>query len=396
MAIPFRYNALSLAARPTSTISSIALIALVIATFAYLQAVTDSAFNTMAGTGDDKTLIVLAQSANSETVSGLTRDQLNKLGTVPDVVRDGAGPLVSEELVAISSARTREAAKSNGKDDVKVNTAVRGVEFEPARKVRHDRVRLLEGRVFQPGTYEVIVGSAAQRLYDRFNVGDEVQLGTRGMRSFKIVGVFTTGGTAADSEIWGYGETLRDVYSRNGYSSARMLVTGDEAARKAIAYIEGPSVALTAKTERQYFEDLNTNQSMQQTLSIAMILIMGIAAAFAVANTMYAAVAGRTREIGMLRAIGFGPVNILNAFVLEGILLALGGGLLGALISLCFNGMQRSILPQTFTTVSYTLEVTPKIVLVSLAVSVAIGLVGSIMPAWRAAKLGVTTALREA
>lgn len=390
MALPFRYNVLSLAARPTSTLSSIGLIAIVIATFAYLQAVTDSAFNTMAATGDPNTIIVLSQSAETETVSGLGKDELNKLDLTPKVVRDGETPVLSPEVVAITSGFTREDT------NIAVNAAVRGVEFDAANRVRGGRVRMVEGVPFTAGPYEAIVGVGVRRMFRDHEIGDEIQLGTRGMRNFKIVGIFTTDGTAADSEIWAYVETVRDVYGRNGYSSARMLVNSEQDGRAAITYISGPEVQLTAKTEREYFTALNTNQTTTQVLSVAMIIIMGTAAAFAVANTMYAAVAGRVREIGMLRAIGFARISILTAFVLEGLLLALAGGVAGAALSLLCNGMQRNMLPTSFTTVSYTLTITPKILVTSLAVAVAIGLVGAIMPAWRAARLRVTTALREA
>jgi len=390
MALPVRYNVLSLLARPTSTISSILLVAVVIGAFAYLQAITDSAFSTMAGTGDPNTIIILNQGAESETVSGIGNEALAKLAMVPAVVRANGEPIVSPELVAISSAFTRDGG------DVAVNAAVRGVRFDAANRVRHGRVQLLEGRVFQEGTYEVIVGEAAWKLYVGHNIGDVVQLGTRGLRKFKIVGVFSTGGSAADSELWGYSETLRDVYGRTGFSSARMLVANQQDARSAVDFIKGPAVELTARTERDYFSNLNTNQNATQVLSVAMIIIMGIAAGFAVANTMYASVAGRTREIGMLRSIGFGRTSVLAAFVLEGLMIATLGGMLGCALSLFCDGMQRNILPVTFTTVSYTLSITPKIVGTSLVVAIAIGLIGSVMPAWRAARMNVTTALREA
>lgn len=389
MALPFRYNVLSLFARPTSTASSIALIAVVIAAFAYLQAVTDSAFSTMSATGDPTTIIVLNPSAESETVSGLGKDQINKLESAPDAVRRGDRPIISPEMVAISSAYTHESS------DMKLNAAVRGVEWESACAVRHDRVRLVRGRPFQPGVEEVVVGEEANRLYVNYEIGDTIQMGTRALQSFTIVGVFTTDGTAADSEIWGDVETLRDVYGRVGYSSARMLAADEAGAARLIEHIKGPQVELEGKTERAYFRDLNTNQNATQVLSVAMIVIMGIAAAFAVANTMYAAVAGRTREIGMLRAIGFARVNILTAFVLEGMVLSILGGATGCVLSLVFHGMRKSILPVTFTTVSYQLQITPKIIGTSLAVAAAIGLIGSLFPSWRAAKMKVTDALRE-
>ncbi|NOT00973.1 MAG: ABC transporter permease [Phycisphaerales bacterium] len=396
LALPIRYNLLSMMSRPTSTLSSVALIGVIIGAFAYLQAVTDSAFNTMVATGDPHTLVVLNRAALTETVSGLGKDEINKLQLTPGVIGGGegggvgSGPVVSSEMVAISSAFTLEDA------EVAVNTAVRGVDFESACRVRHGKVTILPGgRTFQPGMYEVIVGQAAHRLYRGHDVGDEIQLGTRGLRSFKVVGVFSAGGTAADSEIWGYAETLRDVYGRLGYSSVRLVVADETGARQAIDYIQGPSVNLTATTEREYFRELNTNQMATQYLSLAMIVIMGIAAAFAVANTMYAAVAGRTREIGMLKAVGFARASIMAAFLVEGLMVAALGGVLGCVLSLVCHGAQRNILPTTFTTVSYSLAITPKILGTSLAVAVAIGLAGSIMPAWRAARMNVVSALRE-
>jgi putative ABC transport system permease protein len=209
------------------------------------------------------------------------------------------------------------------------------------------------------------------------------------------VGIFTTGGTAADSEIWAYVETVRDVYGRTSYSSARMIAPDQQAVRQAIEFVTGPEVALTARSEREYFSELQANQSTTQMLSVVMIVVMGIAAAFAVANTMYAAVAGRVREIGMLRAVGFARISILTAFVVEGLLLAGVGGALGALLSFAWNGAQRNLLPATFTTVSYSLQITPKIIVTSLVVAVVIGLAGSIAPALRAARMSVTSALRE-
>lgn len=389
MALPFRYNVLSLLARPTNTIASIGLVAIVIAAFAYLQAVTDSAFNTMTATGDPKTVIVLSQAADTETVSILSRDQLAGLDAAPSAVRDGSSALISPEIVTISSASTRDSG------DVKINTCVRGVDWDKACKAREDRVRLVAGRTFQSGLPEVVVGETAAKQYVGCNIGDTIQLGTRDLRDFTIVGVFSTGGTAADSEIWSYVETLRDIYGRDVYSSARMRVEDDAAARDLIAFAEGPQMRLKAKTERDYFTTISTQQIATQVLSVAMIIIMGVAAAFAVANTMYSAVAGRTREIGMLRAIGFARVSILMAFVLEGLLLAVVGGAIGCALSLACNGMQKNMLPQTFTMVSYTLAITPRITIICLIVAATIGLFGSFLPAWRAALLRTTDALRE-
>jgi ABC-type lipoprotein release transport system permease subunit len=365
-------------------------VTLIIAAFSYLQAVTDSALNTMSATGDPLTIMVLSQAAESETVSGMSREESAKLELTPGAVHGQHGALLSPEMVAISSARTDEGS------DMRVNTAVRGVDFDAAGRVRHGRVRILEGRPPRPGVHEVIVGEAASRLYLDHHIGDRVPIGTRGIREFEVVGIFTTGGTAADSEIWGDVEVLRDVYGRERYSSVRLLAESESAAREAIDYVTGPSVGLKALTERTYFSALNTDMRVTQILSLAMIIIMGVAAAFAVANTMYSAVAGRATEIGMLRAIGFGRTSILLGFVVEGLALCLAGGLLGIALSFVCHGWQRNMLPQTFTTVSYSLAITPKIMFVSLAVALAIGLLGTIMPAWKAARLTVIGTLREA
>lgn len=390
MALPVRYNVLSLLARPTSTLSSIALIGLVIAVFCYLQAVTESAFTAMTKAGDPRTVIALAESADTESVSAMPRDSVDKLAQAPGAVADEKGPIVSAEIVAIASAFT------DASETVALNTAVRGVDFERANRVRHGAIKIIEGRPFQEGLFEVIVGEQAARLFRGYRVGGEVQLGTRGMRPFKIVGIFSTGGSAADSEILGYVETLRDVYNRSGYSSARLLAADEQSAKAIAEFVSGPSVGMTGKSEREYFSKVSTNQQATQALSAIMIVLMGIAAAFAVANTMYAAVAGRTREIGMLRAVGFPGVSVLTAFVIEGVLLAAAGGALGCALSLVVNGMQRNVLPNTFTTMSYSLQITWKIVAVSMAVALGIGLCGSIMPAARAARLQVIQALREA
>lgn len=390
MGLPTRYNVMSLFARPVGTISSILLIAIVIAVFSYLQAVTDSAFSVMSSTGEPLTVLVISQSADSEAVSGFGKDQYNKLELAPKVATDSDGALMSAELVAISSAASFE------NPEVKVNACVRGVNFARANAVRDGRVKLIKGRVFNPGTYEVIVGESAAGTWVGHQLGDEVEIGNRGVRKFKVVGIFSTGGTAADSEIWGYVETMRDVYGRNGYSSARLRATSQTGAAEMIQYIEGPSVELTALTERDYFADMSRGQQATQVFSLAMIVILGIASAFAVANTMYAAVASRSREIGMLRAMGFSSGSVLVSFMMEGIFVSLAGGILGCLLSLFANGLRENILPGAFTTVSYQLTITPKVIGVSLAVALIIGFVGSIIPASRAARMPVTIALREA
>lgn len=390
-ALPTRYNILSMFARPIGTISSVLLIAIVIAVFCHLQAITDSAFNVMASTGDPLTVLVLSKSADSETVSYMGKDEVNKLELAPNAVNDEKGPIISAEVVAISSA------SSQREPDVKVNAAVRGVDFDLANKVRDNRVKIVEGRVFKPGTYEVIVGESAAKSYLNHQIGDDVELGNRGIRKFRIVGIFSTGGTAADSEIWGYAETLRDVANRTGYSSVRLRAKSSAGVTEMTQYIEGPAVELTAMSEREYFSDMRRNQDATKVFSVAMIIILGIASAFAVANTMYAAVAGRTREIGMLRAIGFSPTSVLTSFMLEGLALSLFGGVAGCVLGFALsNGLRENMLPGAFTTVSYQLAITPKIVGVSLAVAISIGFVGSILPALRAARMPVTRALREA
>lgn len=389
MAIPFRYNVLSLGSRPTNTISSCLLTGVVIAVFAYLQAVTDSAFNAMSATGDPLTIIVINASAETESVSTMSKDIINKLELTPGVVKGERGVLISPELVGISSAYTHESG------DVMINACVRGVDWEKANQVRVGRLRILEGRVFTPGRDEVIVGESAARTFREHRVGDKVALGVAGLREFEVVGIFSTGGTSADSEIWGYVETLRDVYNVAGYSSARLRALDGESARRAIEYIEGPSLQQGADTERGYYSSMYTGQTATQVMTFAMLIILGTAAAFAIANTMYAAIAGRTREIGMLRAIGFTRANILLGFVLEGLLISLIGGVIGVVLSLYSNGMEKSILPSSFTTVSYQLSISWRIMLTSVAAALTIGFFGAVFPAWRAASLKTVVALRE-
>jgi putative ABC transport system permease protein len=371
-------------------VASITLVTVVIATFSYLQAVTESAIRTMVGTGDPNTVIVLNRMAETETMSGVRKDSVDKLQLVPGVIRGENGPVISQEMVEISSAYTLESP------DVSVNAAVRGVDFEMANLVRHDRVKIIEGRTFEPGRAEVIVGESVRQVYKDHDIGDRIQLGNRGLREFEIVGIFSTDGTSADSEIWGYVESLRDVYNRNAYSSVRLNVANALAGQEAVAYITGPGVELTAMTEEAYFKRINTGQAATRILSVAMIVILGIASIFAMANTMYSAVAGRSAEIGMLRAIGFGRITILTCFVLEGIFIAGMGGVVGCALANICNGWRESILPTTFTTVTYTIQVTPLIMAVSMAISIAIGFLGSLMPAWHASRMNVVGALRDA
>ncbi|HEY3242887.1 MAG TPA: FtsX-like permease family protein [Phycisphaerae bacterium] len=370
--------------------ASIALIAVVIGVFAYLQAVVESAVRVLARSADPNAIVILSPGALSETVSNLQKDQINRLETIPQLVRDADGPIISNEIVALSSAVPREGG------DVTVNAAVRGVDLARANRVRHGRVHIMPGgRAFRPGASEIIVGAAVHHLHRNHDPGDEVVLGTRASTAFRIVGVFDTGGTAADSEIWGDVERFRETYGRTGYSAARVLVPDGNAAWQAIQMAQGPSVGLSAQTESDYFRRLGTNQRPTFVLSIAIVIILGIAAALAVANTMYASVAARTGEIAMLRTMGFVRSSILAAFVLEGLALAALGGALGVLLSCLWYGTQQKMVSGMLTVVSYRLAITAPIAATCLAVGAGIGLAGTLLPAWRASRVDVVTALRE-
>ncbi|SBV37871.1 conserved membrane hypothetical protein [uncultured Stenotrophomonas sp.] len=341
---------------------------------------------TLNSTGDDTTAIVLRGGSQAETNSVITRDQVPLLGTLPGVAHDPQGrALLSPELSQVVNL----VSKSDGTD---VNAQFRGV--GDMAWVVHDKVRITQGRAFKPGLREIVVGEGARTQFRDMEVGKTLTLGNQ---TWAVVGVFASG-DAHDSELWTDAQTLATTYQRGAWQSISVRTEGTpgfERFKEAVA--ADPRLKLDVETTRDYYRKqgggLNTLISI---LGKVIGTIMAIGAVFGALNTMYAAVATRAREIATMRAIGFRGLPVVTAVMLETMLLALLGGLLGCAVAwLVFNGYSVSTIGSNFSAVVFKFHVSPELLWSGLKWALGIGLVGGLFPALRAARLPITTALRE-
>jgi putative ABC transport system permease protein len=341
---------------------------------------------TLQSGGRDDTAIVLRGGSVSEAQSVMTRDDVDAIEQAPGIARGADGkPVVSAELVVAANLRKR------GSDD-DANAQLRGVD-EAAWALR-PKLKIVEGRAFRPGLRELVVGQGAHREFAGLDVGDEVKLG---MQTWKVVGVFASG-DAYDSELWADRREVAAAYRRgNSAESVLVKLTGAAAfAPFKAALAADPKLKVEADTTREFFARQSEGLAkVLRVVGIAVGLIMAIGAVFGALNCMFAAVAARAREIATLRAIGFRGGPVVVSVMLETMLLALLGGLLGALVVwLIFDGYTASTL-NGFTDVMFRFKVDPGLVWTGLKWALAIGFVGGLFPAVRAARLPVTTALRE-
>ena len=390
VALPLYYNWRNLLVRKVSTALTFFVVAVVVCVLSVLLSFAAGIRASLAASGSPDNLIVLANGATSESTSIILRDEVTRLMQTPGVARDSSGTLLlSQEL----SAQTQVPRK--GPDGIVANVPVRGVD-EVAFSV-HSAVRIVEGRRFQSGSLEVIVGKAALARYTGLQVGDEITLGRSGNRQFAIVGIFEAGGGALESEIWAPRTILADVYKRRLISNVLMRMDKGASVDDAIQFIKGPSVGLQVKTEPEYYEELSSKTREIVVLTTVLVGIMAAGAVFAVANTMYAAVDGRRREIAMLRTLGFNRRSIVAAFLVESLLICTAGCLVGLGASMLLDGRQQDYLSDTtWTVLAYELRVTPGIFAMALGLGTFVGVAGALAPAVRAARSSIIEALRKA
>jgi putative ABC transport system permease protein len=342
----------------------------------------------MADVGETQTVMVMRAGSDTEMTSGLGGDTVRLVLDTPGIARDESGPIASPELFVIVGHPSK-------KDPSDANVPLRGVS-SAALKVR-PTVKIIQGRMFTAGTNEIVVGHAASNQFAGLSVGSSTHWG---QNTWQVVGIFDAQGSAAESEIWCDAKVLQGAYRRgNSYQSvyARLeRVEGFQAFKDALT--ANPQLSVTAIREPDYYaaqsEVLHT---IIRTIGIIVAGLMGIGAVFGAVNTMYTAVASRTREIATLRALGFPSFPVVFSVLTEAIVLALiGCAIGGAAAWLAFDGYQTSTMNfQSFSQVAFTFAVTPALLLEALVYSVAMGLLGGLFPAWRAARLPVVTALRE-
>ncbi|MEX1993397.1 MAG: ABC transporter permease [Steroidobacteraceae bacterium] len=359
----------------------------VVAVFTALLAMAAGFQSTLQATGRADVALVMRGGSQAELNSGLGRDQGTIIKQAPGVRQGPDGlPLASAEMVVIAELiKTGETTGSN--------ITVRGV--EPAAFELRPQLRIVEGRRFQPGLRELIVGRGVTQQFEGARIGQTLRM--RGS-DWTVVGVFESG-DANESELWADVEVAQSTFNRRGYSSVRLMLAEPAGMAGLEAHLAAdPRVNVDVESEQQYYSGQTEN--FRRTIgALAGVVtgIMALGAIFAALNTMYAAVATRAREIATLRAIGFGGTPVVISVMIESLLLALAGGMVGALLAwFLFNNIAVSTLGANFTQVVFRFTVTPELVRQGLVIALLIGMFGGLLPALRAARLPVTTALRAA
>ena len=343
----------------------------------------------MTNAGRSDRAIIMRSGADSEMSSGLAGDHVNIIKTAPGILQGtNATPLASSEMFVVIDVNRKAT-------NTAANVPLRGVDAT-VLEVRPE-VKIVEGKMFSFGTNEVIVGRAANRQFSKLNVGDALHSGEI---SWQIVGVFEAKGSVAETEIWCDVKILQNNY-RRGNSYQSVLVRLDSAASFDPFkdwLTSNPQIDVQVRRESEYLESQSRAlTTLVRILGSIIAILMGIGAVFGAVLTMYAAVVTRTREIATLRALGFGSMPVLLSVMGESIFLALCGGVIGgALAFLIFNGYQTSTMNwQTFSQVAFAFAVTPALLVQGILYSLAMGLVGGVFPALRAARLPISQALRE-
>ena len=388
MKIPFSYVFRNLWTRKLTTLLTAGGMALVVFVFAAVLMLDAGLKKTLVSTGSPENAILLRQSAQTEIQSSITRDQASLVQTLPGVARDQAGePMVSREILVLAQIP----AKGGGRP---ANVVIRGL---PALGLAmRPQVRLLSGRMFRPGTSEIVVGKGISEGFDGVDIGQSQRFA---QREWTVVGVFDGGGSAYDSEVWGDVEQMMQAYRRTTFSSAIARLESPGEFDAFVTRVAGQQ-RLTLDVKREplfYAEQSRQLSNFISILGLILSAIFSIGAMIGAMITMYAAVSNRTGEIGTLRALGFRRSSILAAFLLESVLLALVGGVAGLALA---SGLQAFTITtmnwQSFSQLAFGFHLTPGIVMGTLAFSVLMGLVGGFLPSVRAARLEIVDSLRAA
>ena len=387
-AVPLRYIARNLWVRRVTTALTAGGMALVVYVFATVLMMSEGIRATLVATGQPDNAIALRKGAGAEINSGIDRAQAAILATQPGLATDAQGrPLASAEPVVLISLPKRSTGKP-------VNVTVRGTSAQGL--ALRPAVRLVEGRMFRPGSSEIVVGRSTAEGFAGTELGAALRFAGR---DWRVVGRFDAGGSAFDSEVWGDGEQMLQAFRRNAWSVV-VLRLADPAQFDALkARVEAdPRLPLELKPERQFYaEQSEALATFINILGLSLAVIFSIGAVVGAMITMFAAVAQRTGEIGTLRALGFRRGAVLAAFLVESLLLAAVGGVIGLAAASAMQAVAVSTTNfQSFAELAFRFVLTPRIVGQSLVFALAMGVVGGFIPAWRAARLQIVDCLRAA
>ncbi|TAM82632.1 MAG: FtsX-like permease family protein [Acidobacteria bacterium] len=388
IAIPVIYNFRSAKARWTSAIVAVLGIAGTVGVFVAMLALARGFRATLVSSGSVDNAIILRAGSNSEMESGISLDNINILQDEPGVAREKGQPLITSEVVVIAPFPLRPT-------NTDANVQVRGV--SPNVLAVRPNVKIIEGRMFRSGLAELVVGRNAVKSYAGMSVGNKVRFGGG---EWVITGVFDAGGSAFDSEVWCDAHVLDGVYKRpaNVFQSATVHLSSPDAFQKFKDSVsKDPRLNVDVSREIDYYA--KQSQAFTRLITILGGLVAGvmaIGAVFGALNTMYSAVAERTREIAVMRALGFGAAAVVFSFLIEALLIAFVGGALGCIAVLPLDGFTTGAMNwQTFSHLAFAFKITPNLMAGGIIFALGMGIVGGSLPAIHAARQPIVKALRE-
>jgi ABC-type antimicrobial peptide transport system permease subunit len=388
MPIPLRYSARNLWARKLTTVLTAGGMALVVFVFAAVLMLDAGLKATLVATGQPDNILVTRRSAGTEIQSGVDRTQAAIVESQPEIaIGPGGVRMVSKEVVVLIAQPKRDTG-------VPTNVTVRGVGAEGL--ALRPQVRVVSGRMFRPGTAEIVVGKSIAERFEGTGIGERIRFGGR---EWTVVGAFDAGGSAFDSELWGDGEQMMQAFRRQAFSSVVARLADPSRFDELKARLESdPRLTLDVKRERTFYEEQSQVMSnFISYLGLTLSVIFSVGAMIGAMITMYAAVANRTAEIGALRALGFRRGAILVAFLAEALALGLVGWVVGISFAAAMQLVQISTMNwQSFSELAFRFTLTREIVVKSLVFALAMGFAGGFLPAVRAARLKIVDALRAA
>ncbi len=385
--IPLKYNLRSLRVRWATTLLTCIAIGVVVFASVLTFGMISGIEHALSTSGDAADLIIMRQGSSDEMSSSITPNNARELANLPGIATGPQGEsLASPEFVTILIKPRR----NNGGT---ANVIVRGLE-QVGRHLRPD-FKIVEGRDLTPGVNELITSRNIAKRFENFAVGEQIDINNV---MFTVVGLFEAGGSSAESEVWA---DLRDLTAAQRYDGAVSVVNlrttnaaaADEISRRVR---DDEQFQLKALSEVDYFESQKSSAVAIRVVAYIIACFLTVGAMFAAANTMYAAVSSRSREIGTLRAIGFPRRAVLTSFMLESLVLCLLGGLLGCLATLPLNGISGGTQNfVTFSEITFSFRFGPLVLLQGMALALAMGLIGGLFPALRAIRLQIIEALRQ-
>ena len=386
--VPVSYNFRSIRERWTSTIVAVIGIAGTVGVFVAMLSLARGFKATLVASGSPGNVLLLRAGSPSEMMGGVTLDSVRLVQDKPGIARDDHGPLVTQEVVGVVPFRLLSA-------DADANTQVRGV--SPNVLSVRTFVKIVEGRMFQPGLAELVVGKNASKSFAGLTLGNTVNLGGG---HWKVVGIFDAGGSAFDSEVWCDAKILNEVLKRpdNVFQSVTVHLTSPDAFQRfKDAITADPQLNLDVTREVDYYAKQSTTMTRLITVLGGLVaVIMAIGAVFGALNTMYSAVSERGREIATMRALGFSTFNVILSFLFEALLIAFVGGVLGCIAVLPLNGLTTNTMNwQTFSNLAFAFKITFDLLLMGVLFAFVMGILGGMLPAVRAAVRPIAIALRE-